>query len=586
MDAQTLERLEANRLALERNPNDRAAVLSVGRILRDIGQCELGADLIGAYLKSNPSDPEVANLARELGSWSPAPAAPAPLPARDTRPSQALFDRVPASFSEISGHLDTVTGLILKDQEKYLFEKVKSLPDGAVILEMGCNRGKSTCAMAFACVGTRKHIYSIDTYSGNEGHMGRIEDFEEEWRGNLRRFGLDRYATALRGYTFQVVPDRTRYPAPDFVFIDASHEFTDVLDDFRSVYPYVKDNGWISFHDVERGWPGSWRVWLDYGTAILENHEYSSTLACGRKVAGRPFRRRQGNVSFPFAKEILRDLTSIAGRSHPLIAAMETSLEGRWGSIPDREAILKAETRLAEAPEPEFHAVLKDMIQARDGRIDGQVRLWYGLSLLGQGRLEEALPHFHAISRVSLPLSSERALSYQDYIRRQRPELPFAAPAPKGEAAAAAFQAHVAPSDTVVAVGGDGSMLEALKAACKISVEADRDTRKHSITEHGVDSLEAWDDLPDGCADVLVSDDGLSSDPAPLPTLKQARAKLRAGGKAVFTVGREAAGAEGRPALYAWTPGTLENLFKAAGFASPTVETFPGGSRMKVMASR
>lgn len=41
------------------------------------------------------------------------------------------------------------------------------------MVELACNKGKSTVAMAFACVGTRKHIYSIDTYEGNEGQMGK-----------------------------------------------------------------------------------------------------------------------------------------------------------------------------------------------------------------------------------------------------------------------------------------------------------------------------------------------------------------------------------------------------------------------------
>lgn len=573
MDARTRDRLDTYRQALERNPNDRTVVLEATRLLREIGQAEIGSELLGSYLKSNAGDAEASALASELGikGWTAVP-----------RQAEARAQRAPSDFSEISHHLDTVSGWILKEQEKYLFDKVKSLPDGAVIVEMGCCKGKSTVAMAFACVGTRKRVYSIDTYVGNEGQMGKIEDFQEEWTGNLRRFGLEQYATPLRGYTFDIVPDRSRYPAPDFVFIDASHEFTDVLEDFRTVYPYVKDGGWISFHDVEAGWPGPWRVWKDYAKDLLAEHEICSTLACGRKVAGRPFRRRaDAPPGFSFAGELIKEYSQRHGSDHALVRAMEASLSGLVGTREQREALFKAEMRLAEAPEKEFHAVLNDFILARDGRIDGHVRLWSGLSLLGQGRFQEALDHFHAMQRVSLPLPADRAHSFVEYIRNQKPGLsPSAKPAVV--AALPDLSAHVRDTDKVIAVGGgDGSLLGSLPCAYKVGMEADRESRKHSITEFGVDSLESWADLPDGFADVVISADGISRDASPLSALKSAYLKLRPGGTAVVIVGASSNPANpsiaGKPALYSWTRETLGNLLKEAGFHVRSVDSLEGG---------
>lgn len=585
MDEGLLERLNDCRESLRRDPEDRDALLNFGSLMAEIDQPADGAEILNQYLQTHAGDREISTLASELGhkGWLAVAAG-----------NPGFTQPPPANFIEISTKVDTVLGWILKEQEIYLFDKVRSLPDGAVILEMGCCRGKSTVAMAFACLGTRKHIYSIDSFSGNDGQMGAAVDFESEWRDNLRRFGLESYATPLRGYTCDVIPDRSLYPSPDLVFIDASHEFTDVIEDFRGIYPYVKDGGWIAFHDVEAGWPGPWRVWKDYATHILEHHEYSSTLACGRKAAGRPFKRRdEAAPTFSFSSGLRNDFRACLGSTHDLVRAMDASLAGKDGTREERVALLEAEKRLMEAPVPEFHAVLQDMMLARDGRIDGLLRLWTGLSHLGQGRLQEALDLFDLVPRVSLPLSAYRILPYVEEIRARnaglRPTPPDGGPA--NPATVAALLPHLRENDTVIALGGgDGSLLASLACACKVAVESDRELRRKSITEFGVDSIETWDDLTDGCADAIVSENGLARDPAPLQSLRSARSKLRAGGLAVYLSGREATeddAEEANPSFYSWNAYTLANLFEAAGFRIRSVEALgPGSRRIKLVAEK
>jgi hypothetical protein len=82
-----------------------------------------------------------------------------------------------------------------------------------------------------------------------------------------------------------------------------------------------------------------------------------------------------------------------------------------------------------------------------------------------------------------------------------------------------------------------------------------------------------------------------------LPALRQARLKLRPGGRAVFTVGkrvgpdrRKQPNGDAAPeaqALYAWNAETLKNLFSEAGFAEIRIEVLPGeGEGLAVTASR
>lgn len=189
-------------------------------------------------------------------------------------------------YKDHASAVETVFGYMVPGQEQYLHEKVLSLPQDARILEIGALHGRSTVAMAFACVGTRRNILTIDTFCGNEGLMGRTSWFYNQWRGNLRRWGLEAYVTARPGFSHPVVRSLDPDDMFDFVFIDASHEYKDVLLDFELVWPHVKTGGWIGFHDVEPSWPGCWRVWEQTGKRLLTNHEVCSTLACGQKESG------------------------------------------------------------------------------------------------------------------------------------------------------------------------------------------------------------------------------------------------------------------------------------------------------------
>ncbi len=91
----------------------------------------------------------------------------------------------------------------------------------------------------------------------------------------------------LRGYSHDVLGGWNEFAngkAIDFIFIDGSHQYLDVLKDFELSFPLVKNGGWIAFHDVVHTWPGPESVWHYIAKFRLVNHQYSSTLACGQKL--------------------------------------------------------------------------------------------------------------------------------------------------------------------------------------------------------------------------------------------------------------------------------------------------------------
>jgi len=204
------------------------------------------------------------------------------------RNGYALFKKItvqPLSYTTIHAAVESIQGFMMPGQEEYLFNKVKSLPEDAIIVEIGSFKGRSTVAMGYACVGTKRKIYSIDTWNGNDSDFSERQFFET-WQQSVQINSLEEYVVPLCGYSHDILSrwqELTDGKAIDFIFIDGSHQYLDVLKDFEMSYPLVKDGGWMAFHDVIHTWIGPERVWYRTAKFCLVNHEYSSSLACGQK---------------------------------------------------------------------------------------------------------------------------------------------------------------------------------------------------------------------------------------------------------------------------------------------------------------
>lgn len=193
-----------------------------------------------------------------------------------------LQKKYPPSFFELREALSTIEGYLSSEQQEYLYSRVRSLPDNAQILEVGSFCGLSTAIMAFACVGTNKKVYCIDTFFGNDGAMGRSVPFFDIWRTNLKRYDLLQYVLPFHGYSADVLREHADFPEFDFIFLDASHEYIHIAQDIQLAYPRLKVGGYMALHDVELGWPGPWRAWREYQHLLHDRHHVGS-LAGGQK---------------------------------------------------------------------------------------------------------------------------------------------------------------------------------------------------------------------------------------------------------------------------------------------------------------
>lgn len=173
----------------------------------------------------------------------------------------------------------SIEGWLTENQEKWLFEAAYSLPHRATIVEIGSFKGRSTCCLASGCRGTRKRIFAIDTF-GTQDYFGH-HDFLAQFRQNMKRCGLSKYVTPIVDISSRVAGTWTR--PIDMLFIDGSHEYSDVLADFEGFFPHVVHSGVVAFHDIGDGWPGPEQVWNEMAKPHLNDIGYSDYLAYGRK---------------------------------------------------------------------------------------------------------------------------------------------------------------------------------------------------------------------------------------------------------------------------------------------------------------
>lgn len=189
---------------------------------------------------------------------------------------------VDRQFAKAWPHILSVDGLLVSGQERCLFRMAWRLPDAAVIVEIGSYKGRSTCCLAYACVGTKRQVYAIDTFKSGDGDFSE-RDSLFEFKKNIEKCGLNEYVTPLVGKSVEVT--RAWDKPIDLLFIDGSHVYEDVLADFRSLFPWIVPGGIVALHDVGEGhgWPGPFRAWHENIKSQLIDIGACSTLAFGSK---------------------------------------------------------------------------------------------------------------------------------------------------------------------------------------------------------------------------------------------------------------------------------------------------------------
>jgi MMP 1-O-methyltransferase len=132
-----------------------------------------------------------------------------------------------------------VPGWLTDEEGEALYELARACTGRGAIVEIGSFKGKSTICLGLGSkAGASLPIHAIDP------HQERFPEFES----NVERAGITELV--------RPIPSLSQSAADDFhepielLFVDGSHEYELVLQDFEKWVPKVVDRGWVAFHDT------------------------------------------------------------------------------------------------------------------------------------------------------------------------------------------------------------------------------------------------------------------------------------------------------------------------------------------------
>jgi predicted O-methyltransferase YrrM len=147
-------------------------------------------------------------------------------------------------------------GLVTISEALTLYRLCIQLPAGARILEIGSYLGASTTAIGHAILGKDTELYCLDCWHDYEAHgcfdqprTGAAHAGNEVFLKFLKTTEfLNEQLRILKGTTEQF---RTLLPTSffDFIFIDAGHEYKDVINDLISSLKTLAPGGLLLGHD-------------------------------------------------------------------------------------------------------------------------------------------------------------------------------------------------------------------------------------------------------------------------------------------------------------------------------------------------
>lgn len=141
---------------------------------------------------------------------------------------------------------------------------VKFSDKDSIFVEIGSWMGRSSSCLGQLAKESEKNIqiYAIDTFQGSEEHTEIMNDIENQstslldiFKQNIKLCEVDDIITPIQGTSIDV-SSQFEDESIDFIFIDASHDYDNVLADITAWYPKLKPGGLISGDDYALCWSG------------------------------------------------------------------------------------------------------------------------------------------------------------------------------------------------------------------------------------------------------------------------------------------------------------------------------------------
>lgn len=148
-----------------------------------------------------------------------------------------------------------LTGLISEEVGNRLAELARDVPRSLAIVELGSFKGKSTAYLAEgARLGHHAHVWAVDPWdlpgnpSGRHGFasFGVMEKFYEQ----LGSMSLLEGVSAIREFS-TVFASFWKGPQVGLLYIDGSHVYSDVKEDYEAWSPHLASGATVVFDDYD-----------------------------------------------------------------------------------------------------------------------------------------------------------------------------------------------------------------------------------------------------------------------------------------------------------------------------------------------
>ena len=136
------------------------------------------------------------------------------------------------------------------DYEDVFLDAIKNANDDDHFVEIGVWKGGSTAFMGVEIVNSSKKIKydAIDCFSATVDLGQESADIYEETKDNLKILTDLGVVNLIKSYSLDAVSNYEDNSL-SFVFIDGSHQYSDVLADLLAWLPKVKSGGVLAGHD-------------------------------------------------------------------------------------------------------------------------------------------------------------------------------------------------------------------------------------------------------------------------------------------------------------------------------------------------
>jgi len=152
-----------------------------------------------------------------------------------------------SEMGKVLNSVKHIEGWLTDNEMKFLCVAAEKFSKTGSIVEVGSWKGRSTVCLALGAKKSRSKIYAIDPHIASR--EDKTANTKHEFKRNIGRFGLSGRVVPMIMKSEDAAKKWPPKRHLGLLWIDGSHEYKDVKQDFMLWEKHLQDGGLIAFHD-------------------------------------------------------------------------------------------------------------------------------------------------------------------------------------------------------------------------------------------------------------------------------------------------------------------------------------------------